>query len=144
MYILLKLKIIMPTSTLEYLGDLRTKLTHVQSGQVVFTDAPTDNNGKGEAFSPTDLMSTSLCACMITIMGVAAQAHKFSIDGATAEITKIMSANPRKVSEVQIEIKFPKNNYSEKEKKIIEHIANTCPVALSLHPDLKQSVKLIF
>jgi putative redox protein len=134
----------MPTSTLEYLGDLRTKLTHLQSGQVVFTDAPTDNNGKGEAFSPTDLMSTSLCACMITIMGVAAQTHKFSLDGATAEITKIMSANPRKVSEVQIEIKFPKNNYSEKEKKIIEHIANTCPVALSLHPDLKQSVKLIF
>lgn len=134
----------MPTSTLEYLGDLRTKLTHVHSGQVVVTDAPTDNNGKGEAFSPTDLMSTSLCACMITIMGVAAQTHKFSIDGATAEITKIMSANPRKVSEVQIEIKFPKNNYSDKEKKIIEHIANTCPVALSLHPDLKQNVKLIF
>ena len=134
----------MPTSTLEYLGDLRTKLTHVQSGQVVVTDAPTDNNGKGESFSPTDLMSTSLCACMITIMGVAAQTHKFSIDGATAEITKIMSANPRKVSEVQIEIKFPKNNYSDKEKKIIEHIAETCPVALSLHPDLKQSVKLIF
>lgn len=134
----------MPTSTLEYLGDLRTKLTHVQSGQVVVTDAPTDNNGKGEAFSPTDLMSTSLCACMITIMGVAAQTHKFSIDGATAEITKIMSANPRKVSEIQIEIKFPKNNYSDKEKKIIEHIASTCPVALSLHPDLKQSIKLIF
>ncbi len=134
----------MPTSTLEYLGDLRTKLTHIQSGQVVVTDAPTDNNGKGEAFSPTDLMSTSLCACMITIMGVAAQTHKFSIDGATAEITKIMSANPRKVSEVQIEITFPRNNYSDKEKKIIEHIANTCPVALSLHPDLKQSVKLIF
>jgi uncharacterized OsmC-like protein len=134
----------MPTSTLEYLGDLRTKLTHIQSGQVVVTDAPTDNNGKGEAFSPTDLMSTSLCACMITIMGVAAQTHKFSIDGATAEITKIMSANPRKVSEVQIEITFPKNNYSDKEKKIIEHIASTCPVALSLHPDLKQSVKLIF
>lgn len=134
----------MPTSTLEYLGDLRTKLTHIQSGQVVVTDAPTDNNGKGEAFSPTDLMSTSLCACMITIMGVAAQTHKFSIDGATAEITKIMSANPRKVSEVQIVITFPRNNYSDKEKKIIELIANTCPVALSLHPDLKQSVKLIF
>lgn len=134
----------MPTSTLEYLGGLRTKLTHLQSGQVVVTDAPTDNNGKGEAFSPTDLMSTSLCACMITIMGVAAQTHNFSIDGTKAEITKIMSANPRKVSEIQIEITFPQNNYSDKEKKIIEHIANTCPVALSLHPDLKQSVKLIF
>jgi len=134
----------MPTSTLKYLGNLRTEVTHVKSGQVVITDAPTDNNGNGEAFSPTDLMSTSLCACMITIMGVAAQTHKFSIDGATAEITKIMSANPRKVSEVQIEIKFPPNNYSDKEKRIIEHIANTCPVGLSLHPDLKQNVKLIF
>lgn len=134
----------MPTSTLKYLGNLRTELTHLQSGKVVITDAPTDNNGKGEAFSPTDLMSTSLCACMITIMGVAAQTHGFSIDGATAEITKIMSANPRKVSEIQIEITFPKNNYSDKERKIIEHIANTCPVALSLHPDVKQNVKLLF
>jgi uncharacterized OsmC-like protein len=134
----------MPTSTLKYLGDLRTELTHVQSGKVVITDAPTDNNGKGEAFSPTDLMSTSLCACMITIMGVAAKTYNFSIDGATAEITKIMSANPRKVAEVQIEIKFPKNNYTDKEIKILEHIAKTCPVALSLHPDLKQNIKLIF
>lgn len=134
----------MPTSSLKYLGNLRTELTHLQSGKVVITDAPTDNNGKGEAFSPTDLMSTSLCACMITIMGVAAQTHGFSIDGATAEITKIMSANPRKVSEIQIEIVFPKNNYSDKEKRIIEHIANTCPVALSLHPDVKQNVKLLF
>ncbi|MCX6157025.1 MAG: OsmC family protein [Ignavibacteriota bacterium] len=134
----------MPTSTLKYLGDLRTELTHLQSGIVVITDAPTDNNGKGEAFSPTDLMSSSLCACMITIMGVAAQTHGFSIDGATAEITKIMSANPRKVSEVKVEITFPKNNYSDKDKRIIEYIAGTCPVALSLHPDLKQNVKLIF
>jgi putative redox protein len=134
----------MTTSTLKYLGNLRTELTHVQSGKVVITDAPTDNNGKGEAFSPTDLMSASLCACMITIMGVAAQTHNFSIEGATAEITKIMSANPRKVSEIKVEITFPKNNYSDKEKRIIEHIANTCPVALSLHPDLKQNVKLRF
>lgn len=134
----------MPTSTLKYLGDLRTELTHVQSGKVVITDAPTDNNGKGEAFSPTDLMSTSLCACMITIMGVAAKTYNFSIDGTTAEITKIMSANPRKVSEVQVEVRFPKNNYSDKEIKILEHISKTCPVALSLHPDLKQNVKLIF
>jgi putative redox protein len=134
----------MPTSTLKYLGNLRTELTHVQSGKVVITDAPVDNNGKGEAFSPTDLMASSLCACMITIMGIAAHTHNFSIDGATAEITKIMSAEPRKVSEVQIEIKFPINNYSDKEKRIIEHIAKTCPVALSLHPDLKQSVKLTF
>lgn len=134
----------MPTATLKYLGNLRTEMTHVQSGRVVVTDAPTDNNGKGEAFSPTDLMSSSLCACMITIMGIAAETHGFSIDGATAEITKIMSPEPRKVAEVQVEIKFPPNNYSGKEKKIIEHISRTCPVALSLHESVKQNVKLIF
>lgn len=134
----------MPTSTLKYLGNLRTEMTHVKSGQVVVTDAPTDNNGKGEAFSPTDLMSSSLCACMITIMGVAAQSHGFSIDGATAEITKIMSTDPRKVSEIQIEIIFPPNNYSTKEKKIIDHITKTCPVALSLHENVIQNVKLTY
>lgn len=119
-------------------------MTHINSGQVVVTDAPLDNNGKGEAFSPTDLMSSSLCACMITIMGIAAQNHGFSIDGAEAEITKIMSADPRKVSEIQIEIKFPPNGYSEKEKKIIGHISKTCPVALSLHESVKQTVKLVY
>lgn len=134
----------MPISTLKYLGNLRTEMTHVKSGQVVVTDAPTDNNGKGEAFSPTDLMSSSLCACMITIMGVAAQSHGFSIDGATAEITKIMSTDPRKVSEIQIEIIFPPNNYSTKEKKIIDHITKTCPVALSLHENVIQNVKLTY
>ena len=134
----------MPTATLKYLGNLRTEMTHVKSGKVVVTDAPTDNNGKGEAFSPTDLMSSSLCACMITIMGIAAQTHGFSIDGATAGITKIISSEPRKVAEVQIEIKFPPNNYTDKEKKIIEHISRTCPVALSLHESVKQNVKLIF
>lgn len=134
----------MPTSTLKYLGNLRTELTHTKSGQVVVTDAPKDNNGKGEAFSPTDLMSSSLCACMITIMGVAAKTYGFSIDGATAEITKIMSAGPRKVAEIQIEITFPPNNYSIKEKKIIEHISKTCPVALSLHESVVQNVKLTY
>jgi uncharacterized OsmC-like protein len=81
---------------------------------------------------------------MITIMGVAAGAYNFSIDGTTAEITKIMSDNPRKVSEIQIEIKFSKNNYTEREKKILKNISKTCPVGLSLHPDLKHNVKLIF
>ncbi|MFA5011814.1 MAG: OsmC family protein [Ignavibacteria bacterium] len=134
----------MPTSILKYLGNLRTEMTHVKSGQVVVTDAPFDNNGKGEAFSPTDLMSSSLCACMITIMGIAAQNHGFSIDGATAEITKIMSSEPRKVAGIHIEIKFPANNYSDKEKKIIEHITKTCPVALSLHESVSQEVKLTY
>ena len=134
----------MKTSVIKYLGNLRCELTHVRSGKVVVTDAPVDNNGKGEAFSPTDLMSTSLGACMITIMGIAAKTHGFSIDGMTAGITKVMNDNPRRVKEIIIELNFPGNNYSEKEKNIILHITKTCPVALSLGPDTKQTIKVNF
>lgn len=124
-----------------YTGELRTQATHVKSKNSIITDAPTDNNGKGEAFSPTDLLAASLGSCMLTIIGIAANTHGFSIDGAKAIITKIMEANPRRVGEVIVEFTFPANNYSEKEKMIIERAAATCPVALSLHPDLKQTVK---
>jgi putative redox protein len=134
----------MITSKIKYLGNLRCELTHVRSGKIVVTDAPVDNKGKGEAFSPTDLAATSLGACMITIMGIAAQTHGFSIDGMTAEITKIMNDNPRMIKEVFIELSFPDNNYSEKEKNIILHITKTCPVALSLGPDTKQTIKINF
>jgi len=132
----------MPTSIVKYLGDLRTECTHINSGKIIVTDAPVDNNGKGDAFSPTDLAATSLAACMITIMGVSAKAHNFSIDGCYAEVTKVMSANPRKISEVIIDLFFPENNFSENEKKIIEHISKTCPVALSLADDVKQTVHI--
>jgi putative redox protein len=128
----------MKTSRITYLGDLRTQLTHERSGQQVITDAPPDNKGKGEAFSPTDLLATSLGACAITIIGIAAREHGFSIDGATIDITKIMAANPRRVSEIIVEFHFPDNNYSAKEQKIIKKAANTCPVFQSLHPDLKK------
>jgi uncharacterized OsmC-like protein len=128
----------MKTSHITYLGGLRTRLTHERSGQQVITDAPPDNKGKGEAFSPTDLLATSLGACAITIIGIAAGEHGFSIDGTTIEITKIMAANPRRVSEIIVEFNFPDNNYSAKEKKIIMKAANTCPVFQSLHPDLKK------
>lgn len=127
-----------------YLGELRTEATHVRSGKIIITDAPPDNRGRGEAFSPTDLLATSLASCMITIMGIAAREHGFDMDGTKAKIWKIMESNPRRVGEVQIELTFPKNNYSDKEKKIIERSAFTCPVYLSLHPDLKKTITFNF
>ena len=132
------------TAATKYLGNLRTSSVHLKSGNIVVTDAPVDNNGKGEAFSPTDLMSTSLAACMMTIMGIAAQSRGFSIDGLECEVTKVMLANPRKVGEIILNFKFPKNDFSEKQKELLRHAANSCPVALSLHPDLKKTATFNF
>jgi len=123
-----------------YQGGLRTRAQHQRSGNQIMTDAPVDNHGKGEAFSPTDLLATSLGSCMLTIMGIAANTHGFHIDGTRANITKIMAPDPRRVGEVVIELFFPANRYSVKEKKIIENAAYTCPVSRSLHPDLKQTI----
>jgi uncharacterized OsmC-like protein len=130
----------MATVYTEYLGDLRTKALHVQSGNVLITDAPLDNQGRGEAFSPTDMLAASLGSCMLTIIGIAARTHGFNIDGTKLNITKIMASDPRRVSEVVLEFQFPHNNYSAKEKEIILLAAKGCPVARSLHPDLKQSI----
>lgn len=123
-----------------YKGELRTEATHLRSGQLIITDAPPDNQGKGEAFSPSDLMSTSLGCCMVTIMGIAARTHGFDIDGTRIKIAKIMAANPRRVIEIHVEFDLPKNNYTDKQKNLIEIAAKTCPVAYSLHPDIKQVV----
>lgn len=124
-----------------YLGELRTQATHVRSGKQLITDAPPDNKGKGESFSPTDLLATSLGSCMLTIMGIAAREHEFNIDNTRMKIWKIMASDPRRVGEVKIELTFPKNGYTDKEKKIIERSAYTCPVYLSLHPDLKKTIE---
>lgn len=132
----------MSTSKSTYLGDLRTECTHIKSGTKIVTDAPVDNQGKGEFFSPTDLVATALGSCMITIMGIATRSHGFSIDGARWEVTKIMADNPRRISEIIVELTFPDANYTDQQKRLIEHISKTCPVALSLHPDLKQTVKI--
>jgi uncharacterized OsmC-like protein len=129
----------MKTSKILYHGGLRTESTHLQSGKVILTDAPVDNNGKGEAFSPTDLLATSLGCCMLTIMGIVAGRHNLSIEGASAEITKIMLSDPRRVGEVIVEITMPLN-YSEKDRNLLEHAAHTCPVAKSLSAELKQTV----
>ena len=130
----------MATSKITYTGDLRTVSVHLKSGNEIITDAPIDNQGKGEAFSPTDLLATSLGNCMLTIVGIAAKSHGFKIDGATAEVTKVMAENPRRVAEIHVSFQFPANNYSEKEKAIIERAAKTCPVAYSLHPDIKKEI----
>src|SRR5690606_2012638 len=128
-----------------YLGELRTEATHVYSGTKAITDAPLDNKGKAESFSPSDMLSASLGSCMMTIMGIAAREHQINIDGTTCSITKIMATDPRRVSEIQIILTFPERvNYSDKEKAILERAALTCPVAQSLHPDLKQNVTFNF
>lgn len=127
-----------------YLGELRTEAKHVLSGDKIITDAPLDNQGKGAAFSPTDLMSASLGSCMFTIMGIAAREHGFNIDGTKCSITKIMATDPRRVSEIQISFDFPAIKYTNKQKLILEKAAINCPVAKSLHPDLLQNVKFNF
>jgi len=134
----------MATSRVIYTGDLRTKASHLKSGQEIITDAPTDNQGKGEAFSPTDLLATSLGICAITVVGIAARTHGFSVDGTEIAVTKIMTDTPRRVGEVIVEFNFPAIAYSEKQKEIIRRTINTCPVSLSLHPDLKQTIHLNF
>lgn len=132
----------MATSKIIYNGSLRTTSIHLQSGKEIITDAPVDNNGKGEAFSPTDLLATSFGNCMMTIMGIAANTHGIDLTGLSAEVTKVMAAEPRRVSEIHVNFDFPlKNQYSDKDKKILEHAALTCPVHYSLHPDIKREVK---
>jgi putative redox protein len=125
-----------------YLGNLRTNSTHLKSQNQLITDAPTDNNGRGEAFSPTDLLATSLATCAITIMGIAAQKHNLAIENLACDVTKIMAANPRRVSEIIVEFNFPKNDFSNEQKQILIDAANSCPVAHSLSESLNK--KFIF
>ena len=126
-----------------YKGNLRTEIEHHDSGARIITDAPLDNNGKGEAFSPTDLFASSLGACILTIAGMAAESHGFSIDGATIETVKVMAANPRRIAELCLDITFPRK-YTEKEMRLIDAAIKTCPVANSLHPDIVKSIVLHF
>jgi uncharacterized OsmC-like protein len=134
----------METIFTEYIGDLKTKAIHLRSGEILLTDAPVDNKGKGENFSPTDLIAVSLTTCIITVMGIVAETHNFCIKGTTARTTKLMLSEPRRVGEIKIEINFPANSFSEKEKQILENCVKNCPVARSLHPDIKQTVLLNF
>jgi len=134
----------METIRTTYIGQLRTEAIHVQSGNKLITDAPIDNHGKGETFSPTDLLATSLASCIFTIMGIKAEASGFSIDGANAKTWKIMSENPRRVAEVKIEYDFTMCDLNDKQKKILQGLVKVSPVPLSLHPETIQNVSIKF
>ena len=127
------------TSTVEYEGALRTVCTHLRSGNSFETDAPVDNNGKGERFSPTDLLATSLGTCMITVMGIKARTMGVDLDGVTIEVEKIMKADPRRVSGINLFFHIPDNlkTIDDKTKQILKHTGNTCPVQYSIHPDIQ-------
>ncbi len=127
------------TSQIIYNSDLRTTATHLQSGTIIETDAPTDNQGKGERFSPTDLVATALATCMITTMGIKARSMNILLDGTTADVTKIMASDPRRISKIVVHIHFPKSlQIDDKEKTILENTARTCPVERTLHPDCER------
>lgn len=129
------------TSKVIYTGHLRTEATHLKSGTIIETDAPTDNNGKGERFSPTDLVATALASCMMTIMGIAANTHNINIVGTTCEMEKIMVSDPRRIGTIRVEMTFPEGlSFTAKEKQILEKAALTCPVYQSLHPDINKDV----
>lgn len=129
----------MATSKVTYLGELRTSSIHLQSGSEIISDAPLDNNGKGQAFSPTDTVANGFASCMFTVMGIKANTMNVDLSGSTAEVTKIMAAEPRRISEIHVV--FNMNILAdEKTKTILERTALTCPVHYSLHPDIKREI----
>ncbi|THD65720.1 OsmC family peroxiredoxin [Robertkochia marina] len=129
----------MPTSTVKYLGALRTECLHQKSGNTFITDAPVDNNGKGEAFSPTDTVATALGSCMLTVMGIKARDMAVDLTGAIASIEKVMASAPRRISEIKVVVDIPVKP-SDKDQKILEHTARTCPVLMSIHPEIKKDI----
>ena len=129
----------MATSIVYYSSELRTESTHLQSGETYITDAPIDNEGKGEAFSPTDIIATGLANCMLTIMGIIAKRKSLDIEGTKAEVTKIMGTEPRRISEINIDFFFPKS-YDKNSKQLLQTAAINCPVAKSLANDLTQTI----
>lgn len=129
----------MATLQTRYLGNLRTEITHVQSGNKVMTDAPLDNHGKCEYISPTDMVAAALGSCMFTLMGIAAQRLEIDLTGARVDIQKVMGTDPRRIVEIKLDFYLP-GDYSDKDKRILEGAAMTCPVGKSLHPDLKENV----
>ena len=126
-----------------YNGGLRTEAYHIQSGISILTDAPVDNQGKGEAFSPTDLVATALASCMLTIMGIVAERNDIELRGTTAEVEKIMGSAPRKIDQINVNLLFVKT-FDKKSKHKLESAALTCPVSNSLNPSLKKSINFIY
>jgi putative redox protein len=130
------------TSSVVYNGDLRTTCTHLASSSSFETDAPTDNNGKGERFSPTDLMATSLATCMVTVMGIKARTMGFDLNGVKVDVEKIMKAEPRRVGGINLFFHIPDQlqDLDEKSRQILKHTAHTCPVQQSIHPDIEVNI----
>jgi putative redox protein len=129
------------TASILYKGDLRCECTHLQSGTVTETDAPTDNRGKGERFSPTDTLCVALATCMITTMGIRAADMQINLQGTKIDVTKHMLSDPRRIGKIEIVLHMPHLNLSEKERIIMQKIGDNCPVMKSLHPDLKVEVQ---
>ena len=126
-----------------YKNNLRTQCNHLQSGHEISTDAPVENHGNGEAFSPTDLVVTALGSCLLTIMGIAAKTHGINIDQSIARVTKIMSKNPRRIGKIIVDIDIP-YELSTKEKRLLNQAAKACPVHYSLHPDIEKEINIRF
>ncbi len=131
-------------ASVEYVGGLRTEATHLKSANKITTDAPTDNLGKGEAFSPTDLVSAALSSCMMTIMGQVAEREGVALEGLKTEVVKVMAANPRRIAEIKIDFSHPNLNATDIQKQKLKNAARTCPVALSLSAELKQTITFNF
>lgn len=134
----------MKTSSIKYLGNLKTEITHLKSGNSGITDAPTDNNGKGSNFSPTDLVATSLASCMITMIGIYCDQNSFEFHQAEAAVTKKMASNPRRIIEIEIELDLSENQFPREIQDRIIRVAKTCPVANSLHPEINQKLDIKF
>jgi len=133
------------TSTVIYKGALRTEMKHLQSGSIIENDAPVDNHGKGERFSPTDMVATALGSCMLTTMGIKADSLGIDLTGTSVEITKIMKAEPRRIGGIKAHVTFAKGlNLDEKQKELLERTARTCPVERSLHPDMELDFQFIW
>ncbi|MGB0850252.1 MAG: OsmC family protein [Bacteroidia bacterium] len=131
------------TSKVRYKGNLRTECEHVKSGSIIYTDAPTDNNGKGELFSPTDLVATALASCMITVMGIKANQSNIAFENVSADVVKVMGSGPRRIIESKVEV-VVEENWTEKERTLMEFTGKNCPVAKSLHTDMIQSISFIY
>ena len=133
-----------PTATARYEGQLRTEATHVASGTVIQTDAPVDNHGRGEAFSPTDLVGTALGTCILTTMAIVAERHQIDLTGSTVQVKKIMSQDaPRRIAQLDVDLQLPAS-LSESNRALLERVAHTCPVALSLNPEIRQEIQFSY
>lgn len=138
-----KYKNYMHTAQIKYISNLRVKSTHVKSNTTLVTDAPTDNNGKGEAFSPTDLVATALANCMLTVMAIKANSWGKDLSDTSATVTKHMGSGPRRIIKIDIELQL-KNTFTKEEKETLEQVANACPVAKSLHSDIIQNISIVW